>query len=175
VDKESKTIEAVRNDKIISPKLYNPGIPEALEQVVMRALDRNIKRRYQSAREFGDALERVLTEHYPEITGDNLSSFTQFLYPNVDILRDAARKDESISFWARKASDDSEIMRDIESRIAWSRRNFFYRFFVSRWPLVLTFLILAGGIGLLFLISGEEKIMDTLRRIFTKVLKFIKS
>lgn len=38
----------------------NPSVPEKLEKIIFKALDRNPKRRYQSAREFKNAIEKCL-------------------------------------------------------------------------------------------------------------------
>ena len=40
--------------------LENPTVPEALERIIFKALDRNPKRRYQTALEFKNALEKCL-------------------------------------------------------------------------------------------------------------------
>src|SRR4029079_16827552 len=40
------------------PSSRVPGLPKALDEAVMRGLDRDLTRRYQSARDFAAALER---------------------------------------------------------------------------------------------------------------------
>ncbi|MBM4364251.1 MAG: serine/threonine protein kinase, partial [Deltaproteobacteria bacterium] len=45
---------------IAAPSTLSPDIPPALDQVVLRALDRDVDQRYQTAREFATALEDAL-------------------------------------------------------------------------------------------------------------------
>lgn len=57
--------EADRMKQIVSgnyprPSRYRSGLPKALEQVAMRALDAEPKARYQNAREFAEALEMAV-------------------------------------------------------------------------------------------------------------------
>ena len=126
-DKEFQTIDAVRKDKILSPRVYNPEIPEDLETVIMKVLDRNIKTRYQSADEFGDALEGVLVNHFPDLKKENAASFIQFLYPEREIIADKKKRMESIGFWSEKARSDSSLVKSISSRIEKSKRGLWSR------------------------------------------------
>jgi serine/threonine protein kinase len=56
------TLELVTWGKIPKPSQVISRYPEKLEGIVMRALDRDIERRYQTAEEFRDALESYLVE-----------------------------------------------------------------------------------------------------------------
>jgi serine/threonine protein kinase len=56
------TLELVTWGKIPKPSQVISRYPEQLESIVMRALDRDIHRRYQTAEEFRDALESYLVE-----------------------------------------------------------------------------------------------------------------
>ncbi len=56
------TLELVTWGKIPKPSQVISRYPEQLESIVMRALDRDIDRRYQTAEEFRDALESYLVE-----------------------------------------------------------------------------------------------------------------
>jgi serine/threonine protein kinase len=56
------TLELVTWGKIPRPSQVISRYPEQLESIVMRALDRDIDRRYQTAEEFRDALESYLVE-----------------------------------------------------------------------------------------------------------------
>jgi len=59
------TLRLVRQMEIPPPSLRNPGVKRTLDAVVMRALERDPERRFQSAGEMGDALETiVLRERY---------------------------------------------------------------------------------------------------------------
>jgi eukaryotic-like serine/threonine-protein kinase len=56
------TLELVRHGTIPRPSHLNPRYPERLEQLVLRALDREPDRRYQTAAEFEEALATYLYE-----------------------------------------------------------------------------------------------------------------
>jgi serine/threonine protein kinase len=61
-DSDLSTIEKVRTAEVRSPRELNPALPEALEQVVLKALARDKDQRFQSALELHDALQSVLLE-----------------------------------------------------------------------------------------------------------------
>jgi len=52
-------IRAVIYDEIVPPSEIDPSVPRALEAVVMMCLDRDKKRRYQTARHLAEALEAI--------------------------------------------------------------------------------------------------------------------
>ena len=62
---EMSILEMVRECRVATPRSLNPGIPESLERVVMKALERDPDLRYQDAGELGRDLERVLHERRP--------------------------------------------------------------------------------------------------------------
>ncbi|MBA4602906.1 protein kinase domain-containing protein [Thermoactinomyces mirandus] len=47
-------------EPVPDPRIYNPNIPEALRQVMLRALDKDPKKRYQTAAEMKYALQHAL-------------------------------------------------------------------------------------------------------------------
>jgi len=64
-DNDLETLRLVREMEIPPPSTRNPGVKRALDAVVMRALERDPHKRYQSAGEMGDDLETVvLRERY---------------------------------------------------------------------------------------------------------------
>jgi serine/threonine-protein kinase len=50
-----------------APRQVNPSIPEAVEAISMRCLEKDPSRRFQRAKEVGMAVERALEELYPKI------------------------------------------------------------------------------------------------------------
>jgi serine/threonine-protein kinase len=58
----AKTVERVLGAPIPAPSSKNPSISAELDRVVLRALQRESARRYESAAEFADALRRVSGE-----------------------------------------------------------------------------------------------------------------
>jgi serine/threonine-protein kinase len=69
-----QTLELVRRAEVPSVLPLNPQVPPPLEQVVQRALSRDIHGRYQSAREMGDALAHVLFAHNMKVTNFDIGS-----------------------------------------------------------------------------------------------------
>lgn len=165
-DKEYRTIEAVRSAKVLSPKVYNPMLPEKLEQTVMKALERNPKRRFQSAKEFGDALEKVLTENYFGVNSEKIASFVQFLYPNRPVVQDKNERMASIGFWSQKAREDSELMRDVDIRIKWHRKSRISRFIITNWFLLFMILMALLVIGGAYFFVPKDTINKVIQGIF---------
>lgn len=60
------TLELVRDAKVAPPSHKAPGIPAALDAIVMRALSREVSERYQSAGEMQLALEHFLATYDPQ-------------------------------------------------------------------------------------------------------------
>jgi len=50
----------VLSEPISAPSIVNKEVPRALDQVVMKALERDIRARFQTAREFADAIEEAI-------------------------------------------------------------------------------------------------------------------
>jgi serine/threonine-protein kinase len=57
---ELATLNETLRGEIHAPSRYNPQIPPELDAVVLRALERDVERRYRTATEFKDALEAWL-------------------------------------------------------------------------------------------------------------------
>lgn len=68
------TVNLVRQAHIPSVVNLNNQVPPALERVVRRALARDRNQRYQTAREFGDALAEVLFNHAMKVTNFDIGS-----------------------------------------------------------------------------------------------------
>jgi serine/threonine protein kinase len=67
---EMSILETVRECRLAAPGSLNPRIPQSLERVVMKALERDPEVRYQDAGELGKDLERVLLERRPPAATD---------------------------------------------------------------------------------------------------------
>jgi serine/threonine protein kinase/tetratricopeptide (TPR) repeat protein len=57
-----KLIELIRETEAASPRSVDARIPRDLETIVMKAIDKDPKRRYQSADEMGDDLQRFVND-----------------------------------------------------------------------------------------------------------------
>ncbi len=58
----SKLIGQVSESSMVSPRKINPVIPRDLETIILKATEREPKKRYQTASEFADDLHRFLEE-----------------------------------------------------------------------------------------------------------------
>jgi serine/threonine protein kinase len=58
-------IDAVRTEPIVPPSRHRAAVPPALDEIALHALERDRRRRYQSAAEMGEALELYLNQGRP--------------------------------------------------------------------------------------------------------------
>ncbi len=80
------TLEKIRKVEVSPPTLYNPNIPEDLEEIVLKALDKDVNQRYQSAAELSEALQRFMIKHNMFYTAKDLSEFMQTLFAKEIVL-----------------------------------------------------------------------------------------
>jgi serine/threonine protein kinase len=59
-DTDKETLKSVLSAPIRPPSLYNPAVPPELDAIVMRALERDPKLRYQSGEEMAEALDAIV-------------------------------------------------------------------------------------------------------------------
>ena len=76
---EMSILETVRRCRITPARSLNPRIPESLERIVMKALEKEADQRYQDAAEMGRALERFLREQHP-LSASELARFMELLF-----------------------------------------------------------------------------------------------
>ena len=77
-----KMIESC-NTFVKPPSKYNPDVPKELDEVVLRALTRDVKKRYQSADELARALKKILAVQYSEFSPSDLSHFIKKLFHDL--------------------------------------------------------------------------------------------
>jgi len=70
-----ETIALVRAGEIPSIRQYNPQVPEDLEQVLLKALHKDISQRYQTADDFAEALLGFLFTHRLKVSARDLIDF----------------------------------------------------------------------------------------------------
>jgi eukaryotic-like serine/threonine-protein kinase len=80
-DQDIDTLRAVVGLKIQLPSSMVKGLPKALDSIVMKALERDRNKRYQTAGELALALEEFLVKQRLPATGAHLSAFMADLYP----------------------------------------------------------------------------------------------
>ena len=77
-----ETLEKVRGMEISPPSETNEAVPEELDKIVLKALKRDVKERYQSAEEMQHDLQRYLYAQTPVFTERSLSNWMTTTFSN---------------------------------------------------------------------------------------------
>ena len=80
-DTTANTIHAVLYDDFVPPSAHRSQIPEELDEIVMKALERDPKKRWQSAREMGRAIRQFLGTQQEIVGPAELSDWMGALFP----------------------------------------------------------------------------------------------
>ena len=75
-----ETLEKIRKVEVSPPTLYNSAIPEELEDIVMKALEKDVSQRFQTAQELQEALQRFMFRQNMYYTAKELSEFCQEMF-----------------------------------------------------------------------------------------------
>ncbi|MBW1810469.1 MAG: serine/threonine protein kinase [Deltaproteobacteria bacterium] len=59
-ESDFSTLEKVRNADVVPPSTYNREVPEELEDIILRALSKEVEDRFQNAAEFADSLQAFM-------------------------------------------------------------------------------------------------------------------
>jgi eukaryotic-like serine/threonine-protein kinase len=78
---DTETLKAVVGLELVPPSRLDRAVPKALDAVVMRALERNVAGRFQSAGELRMAIETFLTRARLPATGAHLTAYMHQLFP----------------------------------------------------------------------------------------------
>jgi serine/threonine-protein kinase len=73
-DNQGRVVRKILDEPVPIPSTKVPGLPKTLDDAVMRGLDRDVKNRWQTAREFASALERCLVPAPPTEIGEWVES-----------------------------------------------------------------------------------------------------
>jgi serine/threonine-protein kinase len=76
----TEALDAVRNPKAQPPSSLVPGIPEGLDEIVLRGLARDREDRYQDAGDFRAALSDILAKNFPTADADRVSEFMRDIF-----------------------------------------------------------------------------------------------
>jgi serine/threonine protein kinase len=87
------TLELVRRGKIPDPRELHPKYPERLARIVQTALERDPRRRFQTAQELREALERYLIDERIMVAHSSVGQLVRrVLGPRIEQQREALRK-----------------------------------------------------------------------------------
>jgi eukaryotic-like serine/threonine-protein kinase len=129
MDNDLATLEAITGSDVPSPLTVDPDMPEALCQIMLRALARDREARYQSAAEMRAAIRSYLKSTRAEADTAAISRFMQKLYTN----------------WIRKKRD---IIDTIRSQAETSGRGADGNWWSNRWT------ILFGAVAVVAIVAG---------------------
>jgi hypothetical protein len=100
-DSDYATLEKVRSGEILPPSTRNNRVPEEIDRIVLKALDRDMDQRYQWASEFAADLRAFLSSASPNYGDVKLSAW---MVSNFQDLLDAER--EKIATYSRFVTID---------------------------------------------------------------------
>ncbi len=75
-----ETVELVRKCDVPPPSVANPDVDHELDEIVLRALTKDLKKRFQSAHDFGDALVRHLFARGMKVTNFDVAQMMRLLF-----------------------------------------------------------------------------------------------
>jgi serine/threonine protein kinase len=92
-ESDFSTLEKVRNVEIMPPSTYNRRIPEELEQIVLKALAKDVDDRYQTAMDLHDDLQSFMYTSGNFFSRKDLSAYQRKAFAE-EIAKESAREEE---------------------------------------------------------------------------------
>ncbi len=83
-ESDFSTLEKVRNVEIMPPSTYNPKIPDELEQIVLKALSKEVEDRYQTAMDLHDDLQSFMYTSGNFFARKDLAAYIKGTFPEDD-------------------------------------------------------------------------------------------
>ncbi len=80
-------LKKIQECKIPPPSSINPNVPKELDEIVLKALNKDRNQRYENLEQFNRALMKFLFLNYPDFNASDLSYFAKQLFRD-DILKD---------------------------------------------------------------------------------------
>ncbi|MGC8928172.1 MAG: serine/threonine protein kinase, partial [Myxococcota bacterium] len=110
-DTEVASINAILNEEIPSPKKYFKNLPDGVEKIVMKALERDRDKRFQTAREMGNAIEDFISQKRVIVRISDLSDYLTELFPDRGISGDkkltSSKIDKIVEIKEHKSASNS--------------------------------------------------------------------
>ncbi|WP_235685682.1 serine/threonine-protein kinase [Corallococcus silvisoli] len=80
-DSEIAVLRAVQESTIVPPARLNPDVPPDLDEVIRRALERDLSKRFQTAGELERALAQCVLNHARSVDETDVGAFVRRLFP----------------------------------------------------------------------------------------------
>lgn len=104
---DMEAIELATQARVKSPRSRNDKVPQDLDDIVMKALERDRNKRYQQAKDLYADLRIFLSKHYPAFVGSELGDFMKQMF--VAEMAEERRLDEAAESVAARIGGDEEV------------------------------------------------------------------
>ena len=105
-DTDMGVLRLIQSAKIEPPSTFNPSVPQALDGIVLKGLQRDRNKRYQNAEEFQRDLHKFLYSFNPSFNPADLSYYAQELF-KLEIKEDKERLHKFLSMEPDEAESSS--------------------------------------------------------------------
>lgn len=106
-DTDEATEDAVLKEAIAGPRVYRAGYPRELENIVMKALSRDISQRFQTAAEMARALETYLANTGQTAGVDEVGEVMRHHFAERMASRDRSIRSVSVDHFGPMPDDDA--------------------------------------------------------------------
>lgn len=107
---EANIVKNVLDRPVIPPSMKRPDLPTALDYVVVRALDRDVSRRYRTAREMADELDAFLAS--AQFSASALPRVLDDLFGVDTGIFDAETESAALASWGELGSVDVSAVHE---------------------------------------------------------------
>ncbi len=169
-DTTANTIHSVLYDEILPPSDFRAQVPKALDDIVMKALARDPKERWQTAREMGRALRQFLGTQPEVIDPAELSEWMAELFPQGEARKSQLMEVARMAHTAVPAMpqvDETDVTLTATGLVA-EGQPLASRTFTARWAAiaVVALGITVTGVAAVFGFGGvdptiEQTMVDT--------------
>lgn len=121
-DTDFETLEKIKEAKVPPPSLFNKSVPKELDRIALKALEKDLDKRYANIKEMQVDLTRFFYSEYPDFTASNLSSFLKKLFKD-EIKEDRLKLKKSLSSLPIEGLIDSELASHSDEQLIDSQRK----------------------------------------------------
>lgn len=84
---EFQVLTKIKNDPIPSPRQFDPDLSEEITRIILKALEKDPNKRYQTAADIKFDLEQILAKDFPIFRRVNFSDLITNIYQDIIIAR----------------------------------------------------------------------------------------